>query len=1476
MMASECFFKSVYNCTDKDGRIRTTTQVKAIITSSEIRNDDVRLRPDLTDVIHCHKNCISRYISPSSLRSVKRLKSNGAEDENENGDEPKRLRSSIVFDFRQHCLFCKEVSPCILPLEYDSRVPAKYRISASMVTTDKMADGQSYKQYLLDLCERRGDELAIIVRDRILGATADLHAADARYHRKCSAYFHTTLNRDKNTDTDSSREHVAFNETVNVIKHNRTKIWNSIDLEAIYCDKGGCEMSRRTLVQKINEHFGDELVLLNSTGAATMLAFKSHVATSLRLVEDDQNDDMEECIRKVAKQIAKECTDAKAEFNSYSKHIDKDLASECISPTLMKLLSSSKSSFENSFQSLMIGNIVSSVLTNQPTPLQVAIGVFLGHHKMLITELYKYGVCCSYDEVRRFKRSAAAQTASTPLLPGLRAVNEGGLIQIIIDNFDAMISSQNCRLECHYMAMLAVQWKADLDRLDGLENAIPRLSKEAMKCPIPWDTPVTEYHGPKKPAMPLVATHFFEMSADLVQAMQVSFSRARELDFNFLRDILFKPNMPEYNGYNTRQCRETGLSPAPKSAVVYLPLINMKPGDPTTVLTSITRGLEVTRLASQDMLILTCDQAIYKIVVDISFHQQELLTSVVPILGGMHFIMDFVGCVGTLMADSGLHEILAASFGSVNKMLQGKKYPQNVRALRLLTEELLRPVFEREGHRLANMDDLDGVLGELAAQSRTAKLWVNNVIRPTFLMMMFCRASHEGDWPLHIKTAEAMLPYMFAAHKYNYARYGLYFVRSMTRLDRDVLDRFCRGEQSLHHTAGVYNGQWSDMFIETNWMRKGHGPGGIIGDTESPQTMATWVYSMDATMTLTGDLMKMSGKEDSLQMTHKEESVSRIQKDYLDRQSLRATLESFTDPLDPTSHADGGLLNISTGQLAQSNVNVDRALEVGADQLKQFEASWPDGFYTSLPKQVITFAHQKKSLTVQEHAVMNQEAIYARVIGLLVSQRDLDVKSVLAAELTAYPPSMFNADGQMRIATGKSALKKLLQVEVSDRSTSSPTAMVVDVSALLWTLHWPANGTVETFVEIFKTWVSNCLTTTDVYLCFDRYFDYSTKSMTRSARGNTTRAHQLTCRTRLPTQDAVLKNPANKKQLNILIAQQILHDDDYLKNVTSKHKLVVSLDKTAPKQVSKGRTTTRLDLISMQEEADVIITQQAIKLAQENPAAHVRVVCDDTDVFALLMYFYKQEKLSSCITMQSPIKGRSCIDIKESAQKHTQITPQILALHALSGCDTVAATYGIGKAKAIAVAQKGWKLDLLGQPTASMDRVLEQATAFIASCYGITTGASSMTEIRQLLWAQKIGKTTKAPTLCSLPPTSEAFEQNVRRAHYQVNEWHCALTGDPSILDPSQYGWERDTINKSLVPRNMSEGVPYAPDYILKLVRCGCASQQPCKSGKCKCMGRQLPCTMFCGCASGHTCANPFNAKRDTADAVNEHSDDEN
>ena len=237
-----------------------------------------------------------------------------------------------------------------------------------------------------------------------------------------------------------------------------------------------------------------------------------------------------------------------------------------------------------------------------------------------------------------------------------------------------------------------------------------------------------------------------------------------------------------------------------------------------------------------------------------------------------------------------------------------------------------------------------------------------------------------------------------------------------------------------------------------------------------------------------------------------------------------------------------------------------------------------------------------------------------------------------------------------------------------------------------------------------------------------------------------------------------------------------------------------------PTQVSRGCTLPRLDLASTFEEADMIITQQAIHLAKEDEGSRIRVLSDDTDVFAMLVFFVSKENVQSSMTMESPVQGRACIDIRETARQHASIVSSLLPLHALTGCDSVAAMYGIGKTKALAVARKGHKLHQLGQPMADMRLVIKEATEFMASCYGISTPVASMTECRQLLWAQKTGKSPMTPKLCSLTPTTEAFEQNVRRAHHQVAQWYCALSGDPPALSPVEYRWEADHTNKCLIP----------------------------------------------------------------------------
>ena len=59
----------------------------------------------------------------------------------------------------------------------------------------------------------------------------------------------------------------------------------------------------------------------------------------------------------------------------------------------------------------------------------------------------------------------------------------------------------------------------------------------------------------------------------------------------------------------------------------------------------------------------------------------------VQLIGGIYFLLSFIGCVRSLMAESG---ILSCAFGGVDHMFTGNKCPHNVRALRLLVEAVIQ------------------------------------------------------------------------------------------------------------------------------------------------------------------------------------------------------------------------------------------------------------------------------------------------------------------------------------------------------------------------------------------------------------------------------------------------------------------------------------------------------------------------------------------------------------------------------------------------------------------------------------------------------------------------------------------------------------------------------------------------------------------------------------------------------------------
>ena len=122
----------------------------------------------------------------------------------------------------------------------------------------------------------------------------------------------------------------------------------------------------------------------------------------------------------------------------------------------------------------------------------------------------------------------------------------------------------------------------------------------------------------------------------------------------------------------------------------------------------------------------------------------------------------------------------------------------------MMAEEVVRGLFM--DHHFENTEDLMKALDQIASESRTVKLWVEILVKPVLLMMTYVMAEREGDWLLHLATFKKML-------HVNYARYGLYYLRSMEKLPPHVEILFLKGQHVTRHIQGIWNGLWSGQFI---------------------------------------------------------------------------------------------------------------------------------------------------------------------------------------------------------------------------------------------------------------------------------------------------------------------------------------------------------------------------------------------------------------------------------------------------------------------------------------------------------------------------------------------------------------------------------------------------------------------------------------------------------------------------------------
>ena len=182
---------------------------------------------------------------------------------------------------------------------------------------------------------------------------------------------------------------------------------------------------------------------------------------------------------------------------------------------------------------------------------------------------------------------------------------------------------------------------------------------------------IHHYHDPRDEALPL---YYKELQSLGVQDTSANL----DLLWKLTQPVLRSPR-PAWSGTMQKICE--GDYPG-QSSIIFLPMIDLDPSDKTCIYSTL---LFVTEQAKryQVTAVITFDQPLWlkALMIVRSEPQDSELKSIVLRLGGLHTEMSFLGCIGHIMAGSGLQEVLELVYAknAVGHMLTGKAVARAVR-----------------------------------------------------------------------------------------------------------------------------------------------------------------------------------------------------------------------------------------------------------------------------------------------------------------------------------------------------------------------------------------------------------------------------------------------------------------------------------------------------------------------------------------------------------------------------------------------------------------------------------------------------------------------------------------------------------------------------------------------------------------------------------------------------------------------------
>ena len=184
MDTDSCIFKDYYGeCCDETVTLsenRDRKRIDSIILASKKREDKLHetlsllIKDNSNLKVKYHSKCADKYCSTKNMKIPR-------------PPPPKRRSSEPAFNFKSLCLFCG--LDCNLNRAHDDRHPERWRKAFLFGKLEYYYSvrkkNMKYKDYLEEVCAKRGDEWGELVSLRLSGIPNDIVASDGRYHVDC-------------------------------------------------------------------------------------------------------------------------------------------------------------------------------------------------------------------------------------------------------------------------------------------------------------------------------------------------------------------------------------------------------------------------------------------------------------------------------------------------------------------------------------------------------------------------------------------------------------------------------------------------------------------------------------------------------------------------------------------------------------------------------------------------------------------------------------------------------------------------------------------------------------------------------------------------------------------------------------------------------------------------------------------------------------------------------------------------------------------------------------------------------------------------------------------------------------------------------------------------------------------------------------------------------------------------------------------